>query len=62
MASHPTQNHQKMQLEIHQDYHDSDTAKYRDIDSNQLSRYIAVSILSLRPSTANYQISKSGDV
>ena len=49
MASHPTQNHQKMQLQMHQHYRDSNGAKYRDIDSDQLSRYIAISILSLSP-------------
>ena len=38
MASHPTQNQQKM----HQHYCDSNGAKYRDINSNQLSRYIAI--------------------
>ena len=34
MASHPTQNHQKMQLKMHQHYRDSKRAKYRDIDSD----------------------------
>ena len=49
MASHPTQNHQKMQLKMHQHYHKSNGAKHRDIDSDELSRYIAILILSLTP-------------
>ena len=55
MASHPTQNYQKMQLKMHQHYRDSNGAKYRDIDSDELSRYIAISILSLSPSLGNRQ-------
>ena len=31
MASHPAQNHQKMQLKMHQHYRDSNGAYYRDI-------------------------------
>ena len=34
---------------MHQHYRDSNGAKYCDIDSDQLSRYIAISILSLSP-------------
>ena len=33
MASHPTQNHQKIQLKMRQHYRDSNGAKYRDINS-----------------------------
>ena len=54
MASHPTQNHQKMQLKMHQHYRDSNGAKYRDIDSDELSRYITISILSLSPTHRIY--------
>ena len=41
MASHPTQDHQKMQINMHQHYSDNNGAKHRNINSDQLLRYIA---------------------
>ena len=39
----------KHSIKMHKYYRDSNGAKYRDIDSDLLSRYIAISILSLSP-------------